>query len=474
EYRFAEYINIILASLDPHTRWTPPVNAKPQVENFGKRYYGIGVALEDINGRTYFNKVVTGGTAYASGKIRENDELLQVGNSEGDMADVSGLNVIEIAQFIRGDKNSDIWITVKYPEGGIETIQLKRDEIADKEVRARSAVINRESGKIGYINLSRFYSTGEMMTGDLSCSADMKKEIEKLKKEAVKGIIVDLRNNPGGDYAQALQIIGLFLPGGPVAHLKAGDKISTNALPADNVPVYDGPLAVMINGRSASASELFSAAMQDYGRGLLIGSNTYGKGTAQSTFPIGRVDIKTPNSPALDLGSLVITHSKFYRSSGASTQLKGVKPDIELPSVFARGYASESNQPSALPWDEIPVTAVKKVQEPQTIESLKQAVELQLGRSQELKQVRLKLDSIRKDNESNWSLNWDTFMQQWQQRRTRVNDLNLLLRLPAAKQMNISPSGAEDDTIEKWRKGLCGDLYLSEAVQGMEVMISRL
>lgn len=467
EYRFADYINTVLSYMDPHTRWNPPAVKKPATENIGKRYYGIGVQLEDISGRTHFRKVLPGGTAFASGKIRENDELLQVGNSEAELADVSGLNVIEISNFIRGDKDTHIWVTVKYPEGNIETIHLKRGEIIDSEIRARSAVIKRPSQKIGYLYLSKFYANKTF-----GCADDLKRELEKLKAEGVSGIIVDLRGNPGGDMGEALRIIGMFIPKGPTVHLKGKERISTYELPADNIPVYDGPLAVMINGGSGSASELFSGVMQDYGRGLVIGSNSYGKGTAQYTIPIGRVDTKAPNNPAIDMGSLVFTYSKFYRASGASTQLKGVKPDIELPSTFTAGFPSESSQPSALPWDEIPTVAFTKVQD---ITDLKQAVELQLSRSPELKQIRMKLDSIRIDNESAWSLNWSNFAQQWQLRKARVEAMNQLLKLPAGKQLNLSATGNnnDDETISKWRKTLVNDLYLSEAVQSMEVMISK-
>lgn len=469
EYRFTDYINTVLSSYDPHTRWNPPANQKPQTENIGKRYYGIGVQLEDIGGKTHFRKVLPGGTAFASGKIKENDELLQVGNSEAELADVSGLNVLEISNFIRGDKDTHIWVTVKYPEGNIETIHLKRGEIIDSEIRARSAVITRPSQKIGYLYLSKFYAN--KVSG---CADDMKRELEKLKAEGVSGIIVDLRGNPGGDMGEALRIIGMFIPKGQTVHLKGKDRISSYELPADNIPVYDGPMVVMINGGSGSASELFSGVMQDYGRCLVIGSNSYGKGTAQYTIPIGRVDTKAPNNPAIDMGSLVMTYSKFYRASGASTQLKGVKPDIELPSTFAAGYPSEASQPSALPWDEIPAPVFKMIQDTAEIASLKQAVELQLNRSPELKQIRLKLDSIRVDNETALSMNWKDFMQQWQLRKSRVDALNQLIKLPASKQLSLSATGTNDDeTLDKWRKTLVNDLYLSEAVESMEVIISK-
>ena len=282
--------------------------------------------------------------------MQPNDEIIKVAQGADQPVDVRGYAVTDVVKLIRGSKGTEVRITFRKADGTTQIVPLIRDEIVQDEQFARSAVINEGNAKIGYIFLPEFYVDFERPDGN-RCSQDVANEIIKLKKENVQGIILDLRNNGGGSLPEVVNMVGLFIKGGPVVQVK--DRNGKPAILSDNDTsvLYSGPLAVMVNEFSASASEIFAAAIQDYKRGIIVGSDTYGKGTVQRTLPLGKpLDLFSGQT---EYGTLKLTFEKFYRINGGSTQLKGVTPDVNFPDEYDYLKLREKDQPSALGWDQL-------------------------------------------------------------------------------------------------------------------------
>ncbi len=348
--QFNEYVNVITDLMDPHTEYLPPVENRGFEEELSGRFYGIGAQLKDDDGAIKIASLITGSPAWKSKQVQPNDEIIKVAQGAGEPVDIRGYAVTDVVKLIRGGKGSEVKITFKKTDGSTQIVSLIRDEIVQDEQFARSAVINDGNSKIGYIFLPEFYVDFERPDGN-RCSQDVANEIIKLKKENVQGIILDLRNNGGGSLPEVVNMVGLFIKSGPVVQVK--DRNGKPAILNDNDTsvLYSGPLAVMVNEFSASASEIFAAAIQDYKRGIIVGSDTYGKGTVQRTLPLGKpLDLLSGQT---EFGTLKLTFEKFYRINGGSTQLKGVTPDIIFPDEYDYLKLREKDQPSALAWDQL-------------------------------------------------------------------------------------------------------------------------
>lgn len=353
EKRFSSFINTIANLMDPHTDYFPPVEKRAFDEQMSGRFYGIGAQLQEQDGVIKIASLVAGYPAWSSGEIEANDIIVKVAQGpKAEAVDITGYDVTEAVKLIRGNKGTEVTLTMKKQSGTIKVVTLMRQEIVQDESYVRSAIINEGNKKIGYIYLPDFYADFERADG-ARCSEDVAKEIIKLKAEQIDGIVMDLRNNGGGSLYEVVQMVGLFIKSGPVVQVR--DKEGKSSVLSDNDPsvLYDGPLTVMVNGFSASASEIFAAAIQDYKRGIIIGSNssTYGKGTVQRNVPLGKpIDL---SSGRTEYGAVKLTFQKFYRINGGSTQLKGVTPDIFMPDSYEFLKFREKDNVSALPWDEI-------------------------------------------------------------------------------------------------------------------------
>ncbi|RYG02918.1 MAG: tail-specific protease, partial [Chitinophagaceae bacterium] len=350
--RFNDYVNTITETMDPHSTFFPPIEKRYFDEQMSGKFFGIGASLiRDEDGNIKIGSVLTGSPAWKSGKIAAGDVINKVGQGKEEPVDLTGFAVEDAIKVIRGKKGSEVRLTMKKADGSIKVVILIRDEIVQDETFARSAVVNTAKGKIGFIYLPEFYADFEDPKGP-RCSEDVRKEIVKLKEQKVDGIILDLRSNGGGSLYDVVQMVGLFIEGGPVVQVKDRDGKPQIYYDRDKDVLYDGPLAVMVNEFSASASEIFAAAIQDYNRGVIIGSTTtYGKGTVQRNIGLDKI-LGMTNSNS-DLGTVKLTLQKFYRINGGSTQLRGVSSDIVLPDITEYYKAREKDNPDALPWDEI-------------------------------------------------------------------------------------------------------------------------
>lgn len=358
---FSIYMNAITESYDPHTNYLSPKQSDLFKQQMSLSLEGIGAQLQSENDYTKVVRILPGGDAQKSGKVNVNDLIIGVGQGkEGEMVDVVGWRLDDVVKLIKGPKGTTVRLLLLPAKTGVngpsQEVVLVRDKIKLEDQAAKKEVINYpmqgRSVKLGVISLPSFYMDYDAyQKGDpnyRSTTRDVKKLIGELKAEGVDGIVMDLRNNGGGSLPEAVDLTGLFIKEGPVVQVKNSTR-KVEVLPDDNKEVfYPGPLVVLTNRFSASASEIFAGAIQDYQRGVVVGESTFGKGTVQTVLDLSRfINEKEP------VGELKLTFQKFYRVTGSSTQHKGVEPDVNLPSAFNVEQYGESSYPSALPWDVI-------------------------------------------------------------------------------------------------------------------------
>jgi len=355
DYNFGKFVNTIASTMDPHTSYFPPIDLRTFNEGMRGSFYGIGAVLKEEDGKIKIASMVVGMPAFQSGALKENDEVIKVAQGEGEPVDVTGYSVQDAVKLIRGEtKGSVVKLTVRKVDGSEKVVAIKRDDIKLNETFAKSAIIKGEH-KIGYIRLPEFYADFDKPNGARS-AVDVAKEIEKLKAENIEGLMLDLRGNGGGSLADVVQIAGLFIEDGPICQVKGrGDRPQVLRDRDKNV-LYSGPLTVLVDQSSASASEIFAAAIQDYNRGIIIGStSTYGKGTVQRNIPLNPESSSSlfANKEAEDLGTVKLTLQKFYRINGEATQNKGVVPDIILPDRYEFLKIREKDNVNSLKYDQI-------------------------------------------------------------------------------------------------------------------------
>src|SRR5688572_22847516 len=348
--KFSIYVNAITNMMDPYTEFFPPVDKRYFDEQLSGQFFGIGASLTYEDGNIKVGSLLTGSPAWKSEKIEVGDIIVKVAQGNEAATELTGYTVEDAVKLIRGKKGTEVKLTLKKADGTQNTVALIRDKIVQDETFARSTVVEEGTTKIRYIFLPEFYANFDDPTGSRS-AVDVANEVVKLKKQNVEGIVIDLRNNGGGSLYDVVQIAGLFIDQGPIVQVKDREGRPTVMRDKDGSVLYDGPLAVMVNEFSASASEIFAAAIQDYGRGVVIGSSsTYGKGTVQRSIGLDPENFLSNNS---ELGSLKLTLQKFYRINGGSTQLKGVVPDIVIPDKYEYLKFREKDNANALQWDEI-------------------------------------------------------------------------------------------------------------------------
>lgn len=359
---FSLYMNAVTEAYDPHTNYLSPKAADLFKQQMSLSLEGIGARLQTENDYTRVAEVITGGPAQKSDLIHVNDRIIGVGQgASGEVVDVIGWRIDEVVKLIKGPKGTTVRLQLLPAETGVngppKVITLVRDKIKLEDQQAQKNLIRYQKGgkdlKLGVITLPQFYMDFDAyQKGDpnyTSTTRDVQKLVKELQAENIDGLVLDLRNNGGGSLTEAIDLTGLFIKSGPVVQVKnSANKIETLA---DDNPtlVYNGPLVVLTNRFSASASEIFAGAIQDYHRGVIVGESSYGKGTVQTVINLNRF-INDPNNK---VGELKITFQKFYRVTGSSTQHKGVTPDILFPTALSPEQFGESSSPNALPWDEI-------------------------------------------------------------------------------------------------------------------------
>ncbi|MFK5984921.1 MAG: carboxy terminal-processing peptidase [Pseudomonadota bacterium] len=352
EDAFRIYINALAESYDPHTQYFSPRIS----ENFNIQMKlsleGIGAMLQEEDGYTKIKRLVPGGPAQKAGQLKSGDRIVAVGQDDKKLVDVIGWRLDDVVQLIRGEKGTTVRLSIiphnESDEHNTRIVSIIRNTVKLEEQSAKKDIITIErkdkNYKIGIIDLPTFYVDFKGAQNNIadyrSTTRDVKKLLQQLKKEKIDGLVIDLRNNGGGSLQEVNTLLGLFIKSGPTVLIQNSDHQVNSLNDKSNSIVYDGPLVVLVNRLSASASEIFAGAIQDYKRGIVVGTQTFGKGTVQALQPLAH-------------GQLKLTHAKFYRVSGDSTQNLGVIPDILLPAIYDKEEIGESSLPEALKWDQI-------------------------------------------------------------------------------------------------------------------------
>lgn len=352
--RFGSYVNAFASQFDPHTEYFNPKEKQNFDIGMSGKLEGIGARLRTDGDLTKVVSIVPGGPAW-KGKELEVDDAILKATQEGEgeePVDLFGMRIDDVVSKIRGPKGTVVTLHVQKADGSTQDISIERDVVNIEESFARSVILKQEGGldKVGYIDLPKFYSSFEGPDGT-SCAADVAKEIEKLKGESVDGIILDLRGNGGGSLRDVVTMSGLFIKDGPIVQVKPRDRAAYVHQDDDKDVQYDGPVVVMVNSFSASASEILAAALQDYDRAVIVGAQTFGKGTVQRFIDLDRT--LKGHKGMKPLGQLKLTRQNFYRIDGGSTQLRGVTPDIILPDRYANVDIGEREYDNSLQWSEI-------------------------------------------------------------------------------------------------------------------------
>jgi carboxyl-terminal processing protease len=414
---FSVYMNTVAEAYDPHTNYFSPKSAELFRQNISQSLEGIGARLQLENDYTKVVEILPGGPAEKTKLVNVNDRIIGVAQGEdGEMVDVIGWRLDEVVKLIKGPKGTKVRLQILPAETGVNgpasTVMLTRDKIKLEDLTAKKKTVeytqNGKQMKLGVITLPSFYMDFEAyQKGDPnynSTTRDVKKFIIELEKDGVSGIVLDLRNNGGGSLAEAIDLTGLFIKSGPVVQVKNSANRIEVGTDDDPSVVYNGPLVVLINRFSASASEILAGAIQDYNRGIVVGESTYGKGTVQSVLDLKRFI----NEPGEEVGELKLTLQKFYRVTGSSTQHRGVIPDIQLPTALDPEQYGESSQPNALPWDEIRGTLYQKtpIVNQKLLAGLNQSYQERLKRDPTLSRFVNETEEIRKSlSETRISLN---------------------------------------------------------------------
>lgn len=480
EDRFSQFVNNITESMDPHTSYFPPIEKRSFDEQMSGEFYGIGASLTEEEGNIKVATIVTGSPAAKSGQIQIGDIIQKVAQGNEEPQDLTGFEVPDAVRLIRGKKDTEVRLTVKKASGEIKIVSIIREKINLDETFARSTLIKGPNNyKIGYIYLPEFYANFQDPNG-ARCAADVAKEIIKLKQEGINGIILDLRTNGGGSLMDVVQMVGLFIEDGPVVQVKSRDEAPSILRDKDNNVLWNGPLTVMVNEFSASASEIFAAAIQDYKRGLIIGSTTtYGKGTVQRSIQLERSSW-TSNNPS-ELGDIKLTLQKFYRISGASTQLKGVSSDIVLPDQYEYLKLREKDDPDALAWDEINSTQFKVWKSDYDLKEVIQRSNQRVNQNKSFQLIKTNTDWLSKYNDKEYSLNITKFRQERKNLGNTIKTIDSLTRMTTPLEIvslpvdlqRIKGDVGKEERNTAFVNRLKTDLHLGETVNVMNDMIQQ-
>lgn len=481
---FSTFVNAITSEMDPHTNYFAPVESRGFNEMMSGKFYGIGAQLKEEESKIKVASLVTGGPAWKSGELSVNDEIIKIAQGAAEPVDVTGYAVTDAVKLIRGSEaGTEVRLTVRKVDGTIKVVALKRDEIKLDDTFARSAIINQGNQKIGYIYLPEFYFDFERQNGP-KCSEDVAKEIEKLKAEQVEGIVMDLRGNGGGSLPEVVKMVGLFIEDGPVVQVKSREMNQAQQLKdRDKAILYSGPLTVLVDEFSASASEIFAAAIQDYKRGIVIGSSsTYGKGTVQRTIPLTpENEFQLGSKKQEDLGTIKLTLQKFYRINGGTTQLNGVVPDVVIPDRYELLKAREKDNPTALSFDEVNQADFKSWAPAYNKDLVVQSAVQKVSGNPVFASIKKQIDWIDQQNDKTYSLQLSKYKEEQHALKEAYKQLDSLYKLK--QELSVRNTGNDLDLLKgdtvkleknkQFLNRLKTDIYLDESLRVIADMISQ-
>lgn len=483
EEKYADFLNTIANLFDPHTEYYEPVEKQSFDIKFSGRLEGIGATLQSDKEFTKVSELVVGGPAWKQKELKVGDLIMKVAQGDEEGVSIAGMNINEVVTKIRGPKGTKVRLTVRSIDGTTKEITIIRDEVIIDEGYAKSVILNKEGiENIGFISLPRFYADFNKRDGR-QCFQDVAKEVEKLKAANVNGIIIDLRNNGGGSLNDVVKMTGLFIERGPIVQVKTRLGSPEVQEDYDSRVQYTGPLVVMVNNFSASASEIMAAALQDYGRAVIVGSNqTYGKGTVQRFFNLDAAINGYDNLKPL--GDMKVSLQKFYRINGGSTQLRGVSSDIILPDNFQDLSLGEKESKFAMPWTQIDkLNYGQSVYKIGNLKSLVNQSKERVSKNETFAKINSNAKRLKQQkDQSLYSLNMDDYFKQKKNLEKESEQIKKLFdkEIPGLEVKNLT---ADLDYIQSdstkinrnndFLKDLKKDIYVDETLYIMSDMIRQ-
>ncbi|WP_396603434.1 carboxy terminal-processing peptidase [Algibacter sp. R77976] len=473
---FAIYVNTIVEEYDPHTYYLAPKGKEDFDQRMSGKLEGIGARLQKRMDYIKIVELISGGPAWRSNQLEVEDVILKVKQEDEDVAvDIVGMRINDAIKYIKGPKGTKVTLTIKKVDGTVKDIEIVRDVVELVETYAKASVVEKDNKKFGIINLPAFYVDFQDYK-NVNAAKDVKHEIERLKEDGIEGLVLDLRNNGGGSLPAVVDMAGLFIKDGPVVQVRSTGEPKEVLKDTDKSISWDGPLVILVNEISASASEIMAAAMQDYKRAIIIGGKqTYGKGTVQNVIDLNNM---LRNNTSGDLGALALTRQKYYRINGGSVQLEGVKSDVNVPGRFSFIDVGEKDKDNPLPYDEIDAAdysawgnyfdydaTIEKSKKRMTANSQLKLIE------ENAKWLKSKID------ETVFSLNYKTYKAKLEANELEskkfeaISDYNTNLTFEShgyEKKLIEQDTTDLKEKRERWHTSLSKDVYVEEALNVLE------
>ncbi len=471
---FVQYINTIVDEFDPHTFYFAPEEKDKFDMNMSGKFEGIGARLQKKPEGAKIVEIISGGPVWRDQRLEVGDEIIKVGQAGDTPVDIVGMRLNDAIKMIKGPEGTVVDLTVRKVDGSTEIISITRDVVLLEESYAKSAKILRGDQKYGIINLPKFYVDFTDYS-ERNAASDVAKEVERLKQDGVEGLVLDLRDNGGGSLKTVVEMAGLFIKDGPVVQVRSTGQPKEVYDDKDERIQWDGPLVILVNELSASASEILAAAMQDYKRAVVIGSKqTFGKGTVQNVIPLDNIVRSNDHG---DLGAIKLTTQKFYRINGGSTQLKGVESDVVVPDRYSYIDLGERDQENPLAWDKISPAEYKPwdgyIDYEQTIANSVQRMKAN-------PQIALIEENAKwlkeQQDETVVSLNYEAFKTEEEKDRKKSDyfkslsdyDSKLTFKSLQYEQALFTKDSVLREKRNRWHKNLAKDVYVEEAVNVLQ------
>ncbi len=473
---FAEYVNTIVEEFDPHTYYLAPRNKEDFDQRMSGKLEGIGARLQKRMDYIKIVELISGGPAWRSNELEVEDIILKAKQEDEEFpVDLVGMRISDAIKYIKGPKGTKVTLTIKKVDGSIEDVTITRDVVELVETYAKASLVTKGNKKYGVINLPAFYVDFEDYK-NVNAAKDVKKEIIRLKSDGMEGLVLDLRNNGGGSLPAVVEMAGLFIKEGPIVQVRSTGESKNILRDRDKSITWDGPLVILVNEISASASEIMSAAMQDYKRAVIIGSKqTYGKGTVQNVINLNNM---LRNHTSGDLGALAVTTQKYYRINGGSVQLEGVKSDVEVPGRFSFIDVGEKDKDNPLPWDEIDAAEFTPWENYFDYETTISKSKERMSTNKQLKLIEENAKWVKsKIDETLYSLNYSKYKAELEKNEEEAKQFDAISDYKTNLTFDSTTyekSLFESDTTdlkekrERWHQNLSQDVYVEEALNVLE------
>ncbi|MBT8297094.1 MAG: carboxy terminal-processing peptidase [Maribacter sp.] len=471
---FVQYINTIVGEFDPHTFYFAPEEKEKFDTNMSGKFEGIGARLQKKPEGAKIVEIISGGPVWRDKRLEVGDEIIRVGQDGKDPIDIVGMRLDDAIKLIKGPEGTVVDLTVRKVDGAIDVISLTRDVVELEESYAKSANIIKDNQRFGLINLPKFYVDFNDYS-ERNAATDVAKEVERLKQEGAEGLILDLRDNGGGSLKTVVEMAGLFIKDGPIVQVRSNGKGKDVYDDKDERIQWDGPLVILVNELSASASEILAAAMQDYKRGIVIGSKqTFGKGTVQNVIPLDNIVRSNEHG---DLGAIKLTTQKFYRINGGSTQLEGVKSDVVVPDKYSYIDLGERDQSTPLKWDKITPANYKSWDGYIDYEQTVAKSNRRMAKNPQIKLIEENAKWIKSEQDENLiSLNYDIYKAEEKKDKAKSDyfkslseyDSKLTFESLQYEEELFTKDSVLREKRDRWHKDLAKDVYVEEAVNVLQ------